>query len=257
VVKEIELSISVHKQGGITRLRLDRPERRNAFNAEMITQLHQGIVESLHEPSCRCLVIDGAGEHFCAGRDLRAFDSEAPLDEVIAGDDLWADIFRLLDESDLPSVAVVRGYAYAGGFTLAMGCDFVLADQTARFQVSEMRHNFPAAINTPILSKLLGPRLALELAILGETVTASRLYAMGLINRLVEDAAALASEVESFTATIVSRDKIAIGQTKRLHRTTRQGSLSDALNMGSLINTQAALAGKFADAGRSLKKPAE
>ena len=249
------MSIDIQQQGGITRLRLNRPERRNAFNGEMVTQLHEGIVEAIRQRDCRCLVIDAAGEHFCAGRDLQAFDSNRPLDELVSSDDLWANIFRLLDESDVPSVAVVRGYAYAGGFTLAMGCDFVLADQTARFQVSEMRHNFPAAINTPILSKLLGPRLALELAVLGETVTASRLYAMGLINRLAEDSETLAQEVESFTATIISRDQIAIGQTKRLHRAARQGNLSDALNMGSLINTQAALTGKFSSAGKSLKKP--
>ena len=175
------------------------------------------------------------------------------MEDTISGDDLWADIFRLLDESDLPSVSVVKGYAYAGGFTLAMGCDFVLADKTAKFQVSEMRHSFPAAINTPVLSKLLGPRLALELAVLGETVSAERLYAMGLINRLVDDAKALEQEVESFTSTIISRDKIAIGQTKRLNRATQQNNLSDALNMGSLINTQAALSGKFIDASQSLK----
>ncbi len=248
------MSIKVQKQAGVTRLSLDRPERRNAFNSEMVTHLHQGIVEAIAEDGCRCLVIAGTGDNFCAGRDLQAFDSESTLAAIVAGDDLWADIFRLLDESDLPSVAVVRGYAYAGGFTLAMGCDFVLADQTAKFQVSEMRHNFPAAINTPVLSKLLGPRLALELAILGETVTAERLYAMGLINRLTDDAESLAHELEVFTATIISRDKVAIGQTKRLHRAARQSNLADALNMGSLINTQAALSGKFANAGRTLKK---
>ncbi len=247
------MSITVEKQGGVTRLQLNRPERRNAFNSEMIGQLHQSITEAVAEVCCRCLVISGVGEHFCAGRDLTDVKSDSPVNEMIAGDDRWADIFRLLDESDLPSVSVVRGYAYAGGFTLAMGCDFVLADQSAKFQVSEMRHNFPAAINTPVLSKLLGPRLALELAVLGETVSAERLYAMGLINRLVEDEESLVNETESFIATIVSRDKVAIGQTKRLHRATRQGTLSDALNLGSLINTQASLAGKFTKAGQSLK----
>ncbi|HIG41035.1 MAG: enoyl-CoA hydratase/isomerase family protein [bacterium] len=251
------MNISVEKQDGVTRLQLNRPERRNAFNSEMVVQLHQNIVEALTEANCRCLVICGAGEHFCAGRDLRDVKSESPVDDIIGGDDLWSDIFRLLDECDLPSVSVVRGYAYAGGFTLAMGCDFVLADQSARFQVSEMRHSFPAAINTPVLSKLVGPRLALELAVLGETVTAERLYAMGLINRLVEDAAALERETESFIGTILSRDKVAIGQTKRLHRATRQGTLSVALNMGSLINTQAAMGGKFAKAGQSLKNKGE
>jgi 2-(1,2-epoxy-1,2-dihydrophenyl)acetyl-CoA isomerase len=254
IKEDFAMSITVEKQSGVTQLQLTRPEKRNAFNSEMVVQLHQHIVEALTEDNCRCLVISGAGDHFCAGRDLTGVKSEPPVEDIIGGDDLWADIFRLLDECDLPSVAVVRGYAYAGGFTLAMGCDFVLADQSAKFQVSEMRHNFPAAINTPVLSKLVGPRLALEWAVLGETVTAERLYAMGLINRLVEDAEALEREAESFISVILSRDKVAIGQTKRLHRATRQGTLSDALNMGSLINTQAAMGGKFARAGQSLKK---
>ncbi len=249
------MTITVNKHGGVTNLRLDRANKRNAFTKEMVAQLHEGITQALADDICRCLVIDGAGEHFCAGRDLGAFAGEVPLAELIADDSRWAEIFRLLDEADLPSVALVRGYAFAGGFTLAMGCDFVLADQSAQFQVSEMRHNFPAAINTPVLSKLLGPRLALELAILGETVSAQRLYDLGLINRLVEDAAALAREARLFTDTIVARDKVAVAQTKQLHRAARLGGLSSALNMGALVNTQVALTGKFASAGATLKKP--
>lgn len=248
------MSIIVDKHDGVTNLRLNKPERRNAFNSKMVAQLHDGIAQALEDPTCRCLLIDSVGEHFCAGRDLQAFDNELSHGELVAADDVWANIFRMLDEGDLPSVAVVRGCAFAGGFTLAMGCDFVLADKTARFQVSEMRHNFPAAINTPVLSKLLGPRLALELAILGETISAERLYAMGLINRLTSDEEALAEEAELFINTIVARDKMAVGQTKRLLRATLHGRLSDALNMGSLINTQAALSGKFASAGKTLKK---
>jgi enoyl-CoA hydratase/carnithine racemase len=77
---------------------------------------------------------------------------------------------------------------------------------------------------------------------------------MSLINRLTEDAQSLAEEVALFTNTIVARDKLSVGQTKRLHRAARHGGLSDALNMGALINTQAALNGKFASAGKSLKK---
>ncbi len=248
------MSITVMKRNGVTRLRLSRPERRNAITREMVEQLHQGITEADSDKDCRCLVIDAEGDHFCAGRDLRAYGENPSLPETIRGDDLWADIFKRLDESDLPSVAIVQGYAYAGGFTLAMGCDFVLADRSARFQVSEMRHDFPAAINTPVLSKLLGPRLSLELAILGETVTAERLYRMGLINRLASDGTALTEEADTFIHTIVSRDRIAIGQTKRLHRATRNGGLRDALNTGSLINTQVALSGKFSNAGKNLKK---
>jgi enoyl-CoA hydratase/carnithine racemase len=170
--EKLTMSIIVNKHGGVTNLHLNRPDKRNAFNADMVAQLHSGITQAMEDPDCRCLLIDGEGDHFCAGRDLQSFGKALPYDKLVAADDMWARIFRVLDESDVPSVAVVRGCAFAGGFTLAMGCDFVLADKTARFQVSEMRHNFPAAINTPVLSKLLGPRLALELAILGETVSA-------------------------------------------------------------------------------------
>ena len=248
------MTVTVTDEDGVRRLRLDRPERRNSFTGEMVAALHAGLAAGLDDPACRCIVIDGAGDHFCAGRDLNAFGKAPAPEQIRAGDDLWAELFRRLDEADTPSVALVRGYAYAGGFTLAMGCDFVLADRSARFQVSEMRHGFPAAINTPVLSKLLGPRLTLELAVLGETVAADRLYAMGLLNRLVDDQAALETEAAEFITTILARDPAAIGQTQRLNRAVRDGGLSNALNMGSLINSQVALTGGFAAAGKNLAR---
>jgi len=248
------MSLDIVEQEGALRLRLNRPERRNAFTPDMVDRLEEGVRLAIADPACRCIVVEGAGDHFCAGRDLRAFSEEKPLAELRRDDDRWAGIFRRLDEADTPSVAIVRGYAFAGGFTLAMGCDFVLADHTARFQVSEMRHGFPAAINTPVLSNLVGPRLALELAILGETVAAERLHAMGLINRLEADADALRAAAEAFIATLIERDPGAVGETKRLHRATRDGGLSEALNAGSLINTQASLSGVFKTAGDKLAK---
>ncbi len=82
----------------------------------------------MEDQDSRCLVIEGQCDHFCAGRDLQSFGGQLPHEELVAADSQWAAIFRALDQSDLPSVAVVRGCAFAGGFTLAMGCDFVLAD---------------------------------------------------------------------------------------------------------------------------------
>ncbi len=248
------MSVEIEHRDGAVHLRLNRPQMRNAFTGDMVDSLHQGISAVRGDPSCRVIVIEGAGDNFCAGRDLKSFSQEKSLAELRTGDDKWADIFRMLDECDTPSVSIVRGYAFAGGFTLAMGCDFVLADKSALFQVSEMRHGFPAAINTPVLSKLLGPRLTLEMAMLGETIPAARLYEMGLINRLSDTADELQEQAKAFIATIVSRDAKAIGETKRLNRAVRDGSLSDALNMGSLINTQVSLSGGFVRAGGSLKK---
>jgi enoyl-CoA hydratase/carnithine racemase len=238
------MSVVASTEQGVTRLRLNRPEKRNAFTREMVDQLHHEISRTMADPESRCLIIEAEGD----------FAGDRPYAELVAADQRWAEIFRLLDQGDTPSVAIVRGCAFAGGFTLAMGCDFVLADSSAQFQVSEMRHNFPAAINTPVLSKLVGPRRALEMAILGDTLSAKQLFDMGLLNRLCDDAQSLAAQAEAFINTIVARDSIAVAQTKQLHRATRQNGLSEALNMGALVNTQVALNGKFAQANAALKK---
>ena len=106
---------------------------------EMVSQLHGEIQRAVTDPTSRCLVIEGEGEHFCAGRDLQSFGGALPYAELVAADGEWANIFRMLDQADLPSVAIVRGCAFMTDSPSAMGCDFVLADLTAQFQVSEMR----------------------------------------------------------------------------------------------------------------------
>src|SRR3546814_15830890 len=91
-----------------------------------------------------------------------------------------------------PSVAVVRGYAVAGGFTLAMGCDFVLADTTAVFGALEMRGGFPAAVNTAVLAHRVGPRPAVALLLSAGPFSASALHELGLTQILAKDAPELA-----------------------------------------------------------------
>ncbi|MEE8122859.1 MAG: enoyl-CoA hydratase/isomerase family protein, partial [Alphaproteobacteria bacterium] len=155
---------------GVTRLILDRPDKRNALDWDMIRALTEGIEGAGNDPACRCVVVKGAGGHFCAGRDLGAGRGrDAELEKVLDDDDTYQALFEALRRLRKPSVAVVRGYAVAGGFTLAMGCDFVLAEREARFGALEMRGGFPAAVNTAILSHLVGPRLALELLLSADT----------------------------------------------------------------------------------------
>ncbi len=182
--------LDIDHKDGVTSLRLNRPERKNAFDLALTRMLADALERESRDPACRVLVIKGAGDVFSAGRDLRAAGDDLK-DDIFAVDDAWVRVFHALHRSPVPSVAVVRGWAVAGGFTLAMGCDFVLAERGAQFGAFEMRHGFPAAVCTPILSRLVGPRLGLEFAMLGEAIPAERLFAAGLINRLAADAAAL------------------------------------------------------------------
>ncbi|MEC7575052.1 MAG: enoyl-CoA hydratase/isomerase family protein, partial [Pseudomonadota bacterium] len=148
----------VMKRGGVTTITLNRPQQRNALNEDVIRRLADATAEAAADPDCRCLVVKGQGDHFCAGRDLGEADKSMPLGQVMEYDQLWADVIGSIRTMGAPSVAVVRGFAVAGGFTLSMACDFVLAERSARFGALEMKGGFPAAVNTAVLSHLVGPR---------------------------------------------------------------------------------------------------
>ena len=245
--------IQSEQQGGIVRLVIDRPERRNAFDRATSVALGDAIEAAVREPSTRVVVIAGSGDTFSTGRDLKAAAAgrDAGVDPF-AEDEAWVRIFHLLHRSPVPSVAVVRGWAVAGGFTLAMGCDFVVAEKGARFGAFEMRHGFPAAVCTPVLARLAGPRIALELAMLGETVGAERLAALGLVNRLAEDAADLARVEAELVGRIAALDPRAVRQTRAMLRAASAMPHDNTLDMGAQLNQLIAATGGFAAAGRRM-----
>ena len=228
--------IRTETDGAVTTAILDAPEVKNAFSARMIGDLREVIVNADADSDCRCLVITGANETFCAGRDLsEGVDSE--LEAVLKRESAWEELFQQLHRLRKPSVAVVEGYAVAGGFTLAMGCDFVVSEVSAVFGAFEMRNGFPAAVNTPLLAKLVTPRIALEWALLGEPISAGRLYEMGLVNRLAEDPQDLADIASTLVSQIVALDPQAVAVAKEIHRAARNMPLSDALAMGAQQNS--------------------
>lgn len=243
--------IRVLRDGYTTSILIDRPDRRNALSWAMIGELGDAVAVADADSECRCILVKGASDQFCAGRDLDAAGGTGALVPALEADAAWTRIFHLLHRAATPTVAVVRGYAVAGGFTLAMACDFVLAERSARFGAMEMQNGFPAAINTPVLSKLVGPRLALELLVFGDLVDAERLYAMGLINRLADDAEDLARIEAAFVGRLLERDPHAIALTKEAHRASVNMPLDDALVMGKQLNALIAASGRLEEAARS------
>ena len=250
--------IRVETAGHVARLVIDRPTRRNAIDAGTARDLGDAIAKAQSQADVRVLVITGANGVFSTGRDLKASAEAAGADgrahDPFTEDDAWVRIFHLLHRAPVPSVAVVDGFAVAGGFTLAMGCDFVLATKAARFGAFEMRHGFPAAVCTPILARLTGPRLGLEFALFGEEITAERLYAAGLINRLAEDAADLARLEQAFVGRLATLEPRAVKMTRDTFRAAETMPLDNALDMGRQLNQMIGALGGFAKAGQSLAR---
>lgn len=242
--------IRIEQRDTILEIVLDRPQQRNALTMEMIEALASAVATAEANAECRCVVIKSSGEHFCAGRELapgRARD----LESVLAYDDAYARIFERLRTLNKPSLAVVRGYAVAGGFTLAMGCDFVIADESAKFGAVEMKNRFPAAVNTAVLANLLGPRRALEFLLLGEIIQARTLFELGLVNRLVADAAALAATEGALTAQLAALDPVAVRLTKETHRAACNMPLADALTVGKQLNALLLASGRIDEASHA------
>tara|TARA_R110002096_G_scaffold155569_4_gene319977 strand:+ start:1440 stop:2195 length:756 start_codon:yes stop_codon:yes gene_type:complete len=237
--------IDVESKDGVTRLTLNRPKARNALNAAGMAALVEGLRQVETDATARVLVVQAVGESFSAGRDLKEAPS-LPLEVSLQQHDDWATVFQRLQRLSIPSIAVVNGYAVAGGFTLAMGCDFVLASRGARFGAMEMANGFPAAVCTPLLAHLLGPRLGLELALFGEPIGAGRLYEMGLINALAADDEALRKLADDFIARLLRLNPAAVKQTKETFRAARSMPLDQALTMGKHLNQLLDAAGSFA-----------
>ena len=244
----------VLKRGGVTTITLNRPRQRNALNEEVIRRLAKATDGAANGPDCRCLVIKGQGDHFCAGRDLGEADKSLPLAQVMEYDDLWAAVIGNIRSMSTPSVAIVRGFAVAGGFTLSMACDFVLAERSARFGALEMKGGFPAAVNTAVLSHLVGPRQSLELLLSAGTFTAEQLENMGLVNRLAANEGELADLEKEFVEDLQALDPLAVKLTKETHRAVRRASTEEALITAKQLNSLLMTSGKIDEAAERYAK---
>lgn len=171
---------------GVARATINRPERRNAMSTEVLAGLCDAVRSAREDPAVRVLVITGAGDTaFCAGADLGGM---AESEGAIASHDgrgLLAELFRAMWSLGKPTIARVRGYALAGGFGLAMACDFVIAAEDAVFGTPEIGVGlWPYMITVPLL-RSMPPRIALELMSTGRRVDAQEAARIGFVNRVV------------------------------------------------------------------------
>ena len=173
-------------EDGIARLTINRPERRNAVSFDVMRGLRDGLAEARGDESVRVVVLTGAGEQaFCAGADLTGIADNAGAIAAHDGRGAFADLFRDLWSLGKPTIARVRGFALAGGFGLAMSCDFVIAADDAEFGTPEVNVGlWPYMITIPLL-RSIPPRLVLELMMTGRRVDAVEAARAGLVNRVV------------------------------------------------------------------------
>src|SRR5688572_16562788 len=170
-------------------LTLNRPEKRNALNDELIADLKEALGEVDEDDELRAIVIRGTGPDFCSGADLQALQkiASASYEENLADAQNLADLFVLIRQVKIPVIAAVHGRALAGGCGLATACDLVIATQTARFGYPEVKIGFVPAIVTAFLRRNISEKRAFEMITQGFEFGAKHAFAVGLVNRMVSD----------------------------------------------------------------------
>jgi enoyl-CoA hydratase len=210
------------QHGKVQVLRLNRPEAANSLNPELLRELGRAFHESATDDDTQVLVLTGAGERiFCAGMDLRSFSqSEGGPGRDSRGSTADADAPASFDFRALPAkpvIAAVNGAAVGGGFELALACDLVVAADTARFGLPEVKRGLLAGGGGTLLGTRLPLSLALEVALTGELIDAQRAASWGLVNRVVP-AAELLDAALALAQTIAANGPLAIRMTKELVR---------------------------------------
>ncbi|HTS95322.1 MAG TPA: crotonase/enoyl-CoA hydratase family protein [Streptosporangiaceae bacterium] len=197
--------------GGVAVITINRPEARNAVNGEVARGIAAAVDEFDADRDVRVLILTGAGGTFSAGMDLKGFlAGDAP---VVAG----RGFAGLAERPPVkPVIAAVEGYALAGGFEIALSCDLIVASETARFGLPEVRRGLVAGAGGLLrLPRRVPYHLAMEIALTGEHFTADRLHQAGLVSRLTEAGQAVAGARE-LAAQVARGAPLALAATKRV-----------------------------------------
>ncbi|MGA6097489.1 gamma-carboxygeranoyl-CoA hydratase [Stutzerimonas marianensis] len=223
----IELEYS---EKGFATLWLNRPEKNNAFNAEMIRELVSAIDQIQADKTLRFLVLRGRGKHFSAGADLAWMQQSAKLDFEANLTDAreLAELMYSLYHLKLPTLAVVQGAAFGGAVGLVACCDMAIGAHDALFSLSEVRIGLAPAVISPFVVKAIGERATRRYALTGERFGGERARDLGLLSESYA-ASELDDAMQGWLDNLMLNSPQAMRASKDLLREAASASLSPAL----------------------------
>ena len=225
-------TLLVEKADGVALISFNRPNKRNA----MSPQLHQDMTDVLealrYDDEARCLVITGAGEHFCAGMDLKEFfialkDRPREYERVWKMACEWRG--HTMRRYPKPTIAMINGFCFGGAFSVVEGCDLAIASETATFGLSEINFKlFPGGPVSKSLGNLLRPRDALWYGMTGRPFDGRTAEKIGLVN-LAVSSERLREETMQVARELAAKDPHAMQSTKQAYYASLEMSWDAAM----------------------------
>jgi len=221
-------------QGAIARITLDRPEKLNALDPEMLAALEDAVTQAEQSRQVRVIVLAATGEKaFCVGADILAWTALSPLQ-------MWSEwvrrghrIFERLERAKQPVICAIQGFAYGGGLELALSCDIRIVTGSARFAMPEVKlGTIPGWGGTDRLPKLIGSARAKQMIFTGEPIAAEVAERWGLANEVVP-VASLSDRVTELAEKIAANAPVAVQTAKQLIASPSSASLE---SLASAVN---------------------
>jgi len=221
-------------QGALARITLDRPEKLNALDPEMLAALEDAVTQAEQSRQVRVIVLAAAGEKaFCVGADILAWTALSPLE-------MWSEwirrghrIFERLERAKQPVICAIQGFAYGGGLELALACDIRIVTNSARFAMPEVKlGTVPGWGGTDRLPRLIGSARAKQMIFTGEPIAADVAERWGLANEVIP-VASLSDRVAELAEKIAGNAPIAVQTAKQLIASPSSASLE---SLASAVN---------------------
>lgn len=206
-------TVNYEKRNGVAWLTLNRPDKLNAFTKQLNKEMEKALKEASRDSEVRAIAITGAGRAFCSGQDLADVDDQMDHGDVLRNH--YNPMMKALSKCEKPVIAAVNGVAAGAGFSLALACDFRIASEKASFLQAFIHVGLvPDSGNLYFLPRLIGHAKALELAVLGEKISAEEARNLGLVTK-VAPVDTFLEEVSQFAERLANMPTKAIGLIKK------------------------------------------
>lgn len=246
-------TIVLRHDGPIARIALNRPERLNALDPQMLEELLDALENVRGRSGCKALFLEGRGRLFSAGVDLDTpfFMEHVEDSSIYSGTRLlnWQHrVITALFEQDVVTIAALNGHACGGGgLGLAMACDMRISVRGAQFWMVPLKLDVVQDFGLSwMVQRAVGPSRAMQMSVLGERVGADTALAWGLVNEVVADSAALEERMTALAASLADMGSDALRMMKVILRAGERSELSAQLGMEAIANGLAFQSAEFA-----------
>ncbi len=231
-------------EDGVLTLTMNRPDRLNALNAEMLQGLLDAVTRAAADPAVGVVVLAGAGRGFCAGGDVKAMAERGGrsenFDERARDLRRRMEVARLLHEIPKPTIAMLRGPVAGAGLSLALACDLRIASETLRLTTAFAKVALSGDFGGSwFLTRLVGPAKARELYFTSPVLGAAEALALGLVSRAVADAA-LEAETRALALSLARGPRVTLGYIKQNMNLAEQAGLAELMDAEALRHTRCA-----------------